>query len=65
MKTKHLGYWKKVKGFGEPARDFKFQDHESGETLSIQVTHPHTHAYTHTHTHTHIYSHVSFVLMLW
>lgn len=24
MKTKHLGYWKKVKGFGECARDYLF-----------------------------------------
>ena len=56
VKTKHLGYWKKVKGFGEPARDYKFQD-ESGETISIQVTHIHTHTDMHTHTHSHTHTH--------
>ena len=52
VKTKHLGYWKKVKGFGECARDYTFPD-DTGATMSIQVTSIYIHAYMHIHTRTH------------
>ena len=39
MKTKHLGYWKKVKGFGECAKNFTFNEtKDSNVKISVQVT---------------------------
>ena len=53
-KTKHLGYWKKVKGFGECARDYTFPD-DTGATMSIQVSYVYIVTYDH---------HISFLLII-
>ena len=42
VKTKHLGYWKKVKGFGECAKNFTFNEtKDSNVKISVQVTERH------------------------
>jgi hypothetical protein len=42
VKTKHLGYWKKVKGFGECAKTFMFSEGKDPNVkISVQVTQRH------------------------
>ena len=47
VKTKHLSHWKKVKGFGECARDYKFDKNKgkggAPDMISIQKYFENTH----------------------
>ncbi len=36
VKTKHLGYWRKIRGFGECAQDYVFDQGEGRGNISIK-----------------------------